>query len=259
MKTCKRILAFFAFSLGLVGLLVSLALVVGVWVAKDAATSNVTKVFSRVDDTLGTVDKALVRVKSSLDNASNRLAAVKELQIKGGKAPAERIQSRRLLARSFVNEVAPELGDARGTFQNVADGVVVANNVMDNIGNYPLLSDSRMSSERLSEINTRLSQLEASALELSQLLSEQEPDSEAIGDQLSKANEALSGLRRLVSDFETPFGEVHQKVETLKTRIHAAIMIAAILITCIFGWVAISQISIMAHAWSLWRRQSIST
>jgi hypothetical protein len=184
MRTCKRTLALIAFFLGLVGLLVSLTVGVGVWVVREKVTSKATSVLDTVEGKLGTGDKALGHVKESLDNASKRLEAAREEQTKSAQVPAPglRSMSRRVMARTIANQVAPELENARGTFQAVAEAALVANSVLGEIGNFPLLTDSGVNRDQLSEINSRLSQVETSAWELSRHLGDSDADSETSSD-----------------------------------------------------------------------------
>ena len=78
MKTCKRILGILALLLGAAGLLLSLAVGVGVWVVKEPVTARARHISERVDAALDLAEQKLDHAQTSLANAAERLENVKE-------------------------------------------------------------------------------------------------------------------------------------------------------------------------------------
>ena len=130
---------------------------------------------------------------------------------------------------------------------------MVVNSVLEDVGNFPLLSVSGLDIDRLTEMNTRLADVGPAAWELSRLLGGTGPDSDAAADQLSRIDRALKALGGMIAEFEPRLTEVRQRAEGLKSRALPWVTPAAVLISVVCFWTALSQVSLMSHAWSWWK------
>jgi len=253
MHVCKRILAGLVLLLSAAGLLLSLAAAVGVWVVKGPWTDRATHVFERVEAKLDVADQGLDHVKSSLARASERLDAAREEQRKLAQEPQRQGALGRMLARTVQQSVAPQIGDAHEKLHTVAEAAVVVNAVLEDVGNFPFLAASGLDLDRLEEMNRRLADVGPAAWELSRLLGEPEPDSEA-GAQLSRVDQALKAMGRLVDEYKPQVTEVRRRTEALKSNFLRWVTPASVLVSVVACWIALSQVSLMAHAWS-WRKR----
>jgi hypothetical protein len=255
MKVCKRILAGLTLLLGAAGLLLSLAGGVGVWIVKGPATAKATRVFGRIEAALDVADQGLDHVKTSLARAAERLDSVQEEQRKLAREPPKFNAARRLLARTVQQRIAPELGDAHETLHTVAEAAVVVNSVLEDVGNFPFLSVTGLDLGRLTEINSRLSGVGPAAWELSRLLGGPgpEPDSDATSTQLSRIEQALKTMRGLIAEYQSQVTQVRQRAEELKSRTLPWITPATVVVSLVCFWIALSQVSLLAHARSWWR------
>jgi hypothetical protein len=253
MKFCIRLVAGLVFLVSLVGLLLSAAGGVGVWVVKGPATDRAVRIFGRVGSALDVADDGLDHVQASLARAAERLDEVRQEQRKlAREAPRNGVLGR-TLARTVQQRVAPELGDAHKTLTTVAEAAVVVNSVLEDVGNVPFLSTSGLDLDRLTEMNNRLADVGPAAWELSRRLGESESDADA---QASRIEQALETMRAMVGDYQNRVKEARQRTDELKARTLAWITPAAIIISFVCFWIAVSQISLMAHACSWWKRSS---
>jgi hypothetical protein len=78
MNVCKRILGILALLLGAAGLLLSLAVGVGVWVVKEPVTARATHISERVDAGLDLAEQKLEHAQTSLTRAAEHVENVKE-------------------------------------------------------------------------------------------------------------------------------------------------------------------------------------
>jgi hypothetical protein len=67
--------------------------------------------------------------------------------------------------------------------------------------------------------------------------------------QISKVEQTLVALR-LIADYEPSLAMVRECTETLKSIMLRWITPAAILASLVCAWIATSQVSLMAHAWT---------
>ena len=158
------------------------------------------------------------------------------------------------MARTVQQRIAPEIGNAQETIHTVAEAAVVVNSVLEDLGNFPFLSTSGLDSAQLTEITGTLSQMESSAWELTRLLGEPGLDSESTDIQLSRIDQTLKTMQRLVAEYEPQFRQVRERTESLKANILRWITPSSVLISLVLFWIALSQISVLVHAWS-WFRQ----
>jgi hypothetical protein len=255
MDACRRILGAIGCVLAVAGLLLCLAVGVGVWVMREPVTARTSQLFGRIDVGLDLAEKGLEHARKGLTRAGERLEEVKEERKQPAREPRKGDTSRKLLARTVQKKVGPELDDTRQKLQAVAEAAVVVNSVLDELGSVAGLSVSGFDTERLAEINARLDKMAPAVWELSRRLGDGEPDAEADA-QLSGVEQGLQTLRERVGDYQSQVGQVRQRATEIKDRMLSWITPAAILLSLICFWIALSQICILSRAWS-WFRSSV--
>src|SRR5262245_38283348 len=80
------------------------------------------------------------------------------------------------------------------------------------------------------------------------------PDSSAAANQLSRIERTLNRLRGMIGEFDPWLTLVRQRTELLKSKTLPWITPAAVILSAVYFWIALSQVSLMVHAWSWWRR-----
>ena len=256
MKIWRRILAAGALLLSTIGLLLSLAAGGGVWIVERPVRVKATNAFGRLEAALDVGDQNLAQVKASLARATERLEQVRQEQQKLALAPRRADPARRFLARTVQQQVAPEFTDAREKLHTVAEAAVVVNSMLEDVGNFPLLSVAGLEMDGLTAMNNRLGDVGPAAWELSRLLGEPEPDVEGEAEELSRMERTLDAVRDLIARFEVRLAEVRQRTLALRSKTMPWITPAAVVISVAGFWIALSQISVMCRAWTWWKRSS---
>src|SRR5262245_32773339 len=253
MNVVKRILAGLTLLLGAAMLLLGLAGGVGVWVVKGPVTERAARVFERVEAALDVADQSLEHAQTSLGTAAERLDGVREEQRQVARAPSKTAALKRTMARTVQRRVAPEVGDAHQKLHAVAEAAVVVNSVLEDLGNFPLLSTSGLDTSQLTEINAGLAGVAPAAWELSRLFGEPGADA-AAADELSRVDRLLKRARRLIAEYQSQVTQTRGRVEALKSKVFRWVTPAAALVSFVCFWVALSQISLLSRAWSWWRQ-----
>jgi hypothetical protein len=253
MAVCKRILAGIALALAAVVLLLSLAGGVGVWIVKGPLTDRATSLFGRIDAALDLAGRGLDQARASLARAAERLDSVQQEQQKLAGEPRRTSPTRQRLARTVQQRVAPQLGDAQRKVQVFAEAAVVANSVLEDVGHFPSLSVPGLDAGRLNDIQNRLSEATSSAWELSRVLGDSEADADAEKAQFSRIEQALQALQGWLADYESRVALVRQEGEGLRSRTLTGIGPATVVVSLVCFWIALSQVSLLSHAWSWWR------
>jgi hypothetical protein len=252
MWVAKRVLAALFLLLGTAGLLLSLAGGVGVWVVRAPVLASATRVFGRIEAALDRTEAHLGQIKAVLARAQERLDDARQEQREISRQPKSGDAARRTLARKVQRNLAVELGDAQEKLHAVAEAAVVVNSVLEDVGNLPLLSASGLDMDRLAQLQSGLAEVAPAAWELARLLGDPEPDADA-GAQFGRIDRGLQATLHRLEKYEALVRDAHQRIQELRARTLAWISSAAIVISAVCFWVAISQVSILAHAWSWWR------
>ena len=252
MIAIRRILAALTFLLSAAMLLLSLAAGIGVWLIKGPAEAKATRVFERIEAALNVADQNMDQVKASLARAANRLDEAREEQRKLAQSPSNSAL-RRTLVRTVQRGIAPELGNANEKLHTIAEAAVVVNSVLEDLGNFPLLSVAGLDLDSLTEMNDQIARAGPAAWELTRLLGEPAPDSDAAAQQ-SRIEGTLQSMKGLIAEFELRLADVRRQTEDLKTKTLPWITPGAILISGACFWITLSQVSLMFHACTWWKR-----
>jgi hypothetical protein len=253
MKVFKRILAGFTLLLGTAVLLLSLAGGVGVWLVKEPVTERATRLFGRIEAALEVADQGFNQVKKSLARAAERLDGVREEQRALAQRPQKINPLRRLIARKVQQNIAPEVGNSHEKLHTVAEAAAVVNSVLEDVGSLPFLSATGLDSGQLTELNNRLAAVGPAAWELGRLLGDPEGDAGDASTQSSRVGEALKAMQGLIAEYEPQLAQVRQRTEALKSKTLSWITPAAVIISVFCFWIALSQVSVLVHAWSWWK------
>lgn len=248
----KRLLAALFLVLGTVGLLLSLAGGVGVWLVKEPATARAERVFGRVEAALDSAELHLELLETSLSRAAKSLTNAREEQRKASRQPQPNSAVKRKLARTVQRSVAPELGDAQQKLHTVAEAAVVVNSVLEDLGNFPFVSVSGLDTDGLAQLNRSLAEVGPAAWELGRLLGDPEPSADA-GSQFNRIDRGLQTAQRLLADYESRVREVRTRTERLRSRTFAWITPGTVLFSVVCFWIAVSQVSLLLHARSWWK------
>jgi hypothetical protein len=256
MSVSKRILAGLSFLLATAALLLSLTGGIGIWIVKEPVTAKATRIFERVYAALDIADEGLDHVKTSLARAAERLDSAREEQRRLAQGPRQNNVTQRLLAPMVLPRIAPDFGEAHQTLHKVAEAAIVVNSVLEDVGTVPFLSVTGLDVGDLTRVNSLLSQVESSAWGLSRLLGEpaSDPDSDAVSPQLSRIEQALKTMQGLLAEYEPQLTQVRQRTEQLRSRILSSITPATVLVSLVCFWIALSQVSLLSHAWSWWKK-----
>jgi len=250
MSVCKRILAGLTFLLSVVALLLSLAGGVGVWMVQGTVRAKATKVFDRIEAKLDIADESLDHVQTSLATAAKRLDELQERRRTLAQEPQRADPLRRFLVQTVQQGLGPEFDKAHEQLHTVVEAAAVVNSVLEDVGNFPLFAVAGLDVSDLTEVNNGLTTVESSAWELSQFLGEPttKPD-----DRVSLIEQAVKRMQGLIAGYKPQVAQVRERTEALKSRTLPWIMPAAVLISLVCFWIALSQISLMCHACSWWR------
>jgi hypothetical protein len=227
---------------------------IGVWILRKPATEKASRVFDRIEAALTVADENLEQVQISLARAAERLNTAREDQRQLANQPRAADTARRFLARTVQQRIAPEVSNAHDKLHTVAEATVAVNSVLEDLGYFTFFSTTGIDMEGLSEINSRLADVAPAAWELSRLLGEPGSGADVAGPQFSRVEQALNAIRARTAEFKFHLTEVRERTAALKSKAIDWITPAVFLVSLVCLWIALSQLSLLLHARSWWRR-----
>lgn len=238
--------------LGGLGVILSVAGVVGCWVVRQSLTRTASRVCERSERLLAVTADSLRQVQAGLDEARGDLDALHD----GAKVPAPREpemrRSRQLLLKKLASQFSSRLDGAQRTATAVAETVVVLNALLEQLDEVPLAQTGRLDLDTVRDTSDRLTNLAASARRLNLLLDELpggEGGAEA-AQQASRMKEALSQAATRVEELTDRVDEARARVADLRSRLPVRLTAAAVLLTVLFVWAGVGQLSLLARGWS---------
>lgn len=238
--------------------LAALAGGVGVWVVKAPLTARTTQLLDRADKALEVAGVALREADTSLDRALASVQSVKEGHARLTGNTAQDRPALSLIALSLQDGLLPQVHDARQRLLVAAEAAVAIQSVLGGIGDFPLLSISPLDQERLQQVSTDLGRVGASAQELRAMLTSAAGGDgvapAAVGSRAGDIQQVLQEVRVLAAEYARKVAQVRTEVGTLRSRVLAWIGPATVVVSALLFWIALSQVSVLAHAWS-WLRK----
>jgi hypothetical protein len=137
----------------------------------------------------------------------------------------------------------------------VTEASVVINSLLDGIKDLPLTSLTGIDAGQMRQIESTLSGVATKSQALSAALGDSLPEEgPGLDDRTSEVQEGLNRVLQLLSEFQSEVKRVQTRLAELKPETLAWIKAAPFIITVVLAWVALSQMSLFAHAWSWLRR-----
>jgi hypothetical protein len=166
-----RILVAVIIFIAAVGSIVNVAGVVGVWIVRAPARSDVTDVTATMTHALAIVDNGLARVNNLAQDARQTLTRVNDAAAKLG----DRIQASSPLVTGLSqrvdNDLAPRLENLRTTASGIHDAVVTVNSTLMALNRIPGLTVPTLSNE-LGSVSEHAQEAQAAVQDLRATLAE---------------------------------------------------------------------------------------
>jgi hypothetical protein len=241
---------------GLTGLLLCLAGLVGCWFGYREAVRYTDGVFGRAEGAVAEVQGNLRAAADRLRQAESELEEVRRREAGSAPDPPAQRAARRALSRKAVEAVGPGLGEARVLVARATEAGLVANGLLDALGELSVLDRVNVDTDGLKEASSRLSDLTDRSARLEELLARAAPPTD---DEVAReSSAAVDGLRRALALADAGSDRLangRQRVADGHARVRQWINAAAVIVTVVLVWVGAGQLSLLVHARRLVRRR----
>ena len=196
-----------------------------------------------VADELG-LERVLDKARVDLDRAHTEAANL-------GTEPEKNRRIANGLRKLIRQQLGPNINDLGGRLATGADAATVVASLLQSLQEIPFAESGRINADKLERAENQASHLAAALQKLQATIGED--DKVAVEpDVISASRDVKLVLQRcqtIVDDWGSDLEVIREELPRLKERILGWMTFAAITTTVLCVWVAISQISLFAHAW----------
>jgi phage shock protein A len=257
--------------LSILGLLLCLAGIVGVWMVKERVEAVGNAICAAADESLVFVDAKIDRVKEELDKSRQRVSGISKL--------AERLRDEKADARKeaepllqSLNEVFEQLKAAESWLESslaaaqgvsrVSQAVVSSQYAAAHEGSTGVEIAQRVqeASEKVAEALATLQVVRREIVHLRDTGKLVREVAARVIARVADLDGRLATISARLEKFDTKVANTKASIGNLQRRIHWWIAVTAVAITVLSAWFGISQIGMMCHGYrtAIPRRLSLS-
>jgi hypothetical protein len=251
----RRLGGLFSVSAGVVGAVLCVAGLVGVWAVHSDVTRRVDRLFGGADRAVEDVRGNLRRAKEQLRGTEAELETVRKREADLAARPPTERGLRRDQSRKAVEGIRPQVAEARDLLIRATEAALVANGLLDALAELSAVERLRIDTDRLKETSTQLSELTDRSTHLASLLARAAPPDRDPGpDESSRAVEAVRRPIALAEAGLAGLDDAGQTIADSRERISRWINGITVALTVVLVWIAAGQLSLMIHGCKLVRR-----
>jgi hypothetical protein len=249
MSLLRRFLGVLVFLLSTACFIGCIAGIAGIWLARQDLSDKTRRISARVEVGLERAAAANRGVGRALEKARDDVASVdKELIDFQGDEKNRRPPG--VLRRFVWQEVGPRLNELGGRLATVSDAAVMVSSLLQSLQELSLSHTGRINPDRLERLTDRSSQLATSLQRLQAMVGDGD---RAVADkEIAAATRdvdlVLRNCQTTVEEWQSDLDTAHAELPRYEAEILGWMTLVAIAVTIVCAWVALSQISLFAHA-----------
>jgi hypothetical protein len=251
MRFLRRFVAVLVMILSTVVFIGCIAGMIGVWIARQRASEKVQDLSARIDVGLQRASAADREAQRALEKARDNLATVnrESANLSGGNEQNRLTTS--LIRGVIQGQAGPRINEGYGRLAMFSDTAVVVASLLQSFQESPLGTDRQIDPEKLDQLSGQAAQLSAAFQKLRGVVGEGDtPASEKdVVDATREVDRILQRCLTVMSDIRSDLDAAREDLPRIKAKILGWMLLAAIVVTVVCAWVAVSQVSLFAHGW----------
>ena len=262
MGTFKRILAGLVIFTSVLGLVLCLAGIIGVWVINQSLTERLTDAFDQVINVLVLSQDRLDQVDANLIEAQNLIASQQEAVNETGEQLTENSPTLTLLSNTVGMELIPKLETTAEVIGTMRDTIVSVNSTLENVNSVPFVSVPSLPMEQFNAIDQQMQELVVSVKSLGETVKDIETGvvdrtTAVILIPLQELDELIDQVHTPTVAFNTRLAHVENGLVDASARIPALIDWGSIIMTLVMAWLILAQFSLLYSGWYYWKTGTI--
>lgn len=262
MNTAKRIAAVVVMVIGLLMLLASLAGIAGTWIARGQLDAELTAIVTAAETRAGAIQQQLTGLDAALTQARSQVSAVEnEVQAFG----TDLEQNRPLLAAISDRlglDLSPLVERAREIITSVRETVAAVDAAIEAINAIPFISVPVPELEKLSKLSQDIEDFRTEVQGLRATIDERRTEIiqgavSLITTPASQIGGVLDEMQSTVSGYREEVRAVQDGLSNLNASISSGLTWAAVVLTLVLLWFALSQAALLVLAWRIFSGQDL--
>jgi hypothetical protein len=218
-----------------------------IWAVKKPAIDTATYGFDTAEHWLAVADKAGDDVAKNLEVSRNQMLVVQSTTSAAdgnGPGPVET-----MLVRTIVRQMTANVSDVQQTVEKVTAASMVVNSVLDSMHDVPVNSLERLDTQQVQNLQTQLDGVTKAGLELSALLPNSDgANGAAAADKSARIAASLSQIIVMVQDFQQRVKALRERIGRIRNDTLYWLRVGPTWASIGLGWIALSQLIVMAVA-----------
>src|SRR5437868_169827 len=248
-----RILVAIVMFIAVLGFILNLAGIVGIWLAFAPVRSNVTDVAGTMTHTLETVDNGLGRVTGQMQDARQSLARVNDAAAQLGNHVQANSPAVSTLSQLVDNDLAPRIENARTTASTIHDAVVAVNSTLVALNRLPGISVPSLNNE-LGAVSERAQEAQTAAQELRTTVADVKAGivtnaQEGSKNLTTRIDAALARIQATINKYQAPVTHAQARVVSTRDTALLLIVVSAVSLTIILAAFAAGQLLLIYLCW----------
>lgn len=208
----RRVLVGAVMVLAVLGLLINVSELVGVWAAYGPTRSAVIDVSNTLTQTLQVADNGLTRVDGAVQNARQTLTQVNDVATQLGDRAKTNSPLITALSQRVDSKLGPVLDQAQTTAANIHDAVLKVNGALVALNRFPGVTVPTLSSQ-LSAVSDRAQEAQAAAQDLRVTLA---------NIKAGLVTKAETTIKKVTARIDTPLARIQDLVNTYQAKVAQA-------------------------------------
>jgi hypothetical protein len=251
----KRGLGAIGMALGVIGIVISLAMTVGVWIGRGAVNAELASIGAGIDGRLQRVDAALDELASRLETAQGRVneASANAMQLGQGTAADGPVAD---ALRETSERLADTFADMRESYVVAREGIIDTRELLDRVRQrFPMLPIPQLPGDLLQALDQRLRDLNASLVQLRTELSTRQGPVAQIRDRVVAATNnvatGIGGVASQVSAVRSRVDEARTSLAETQAAAERWVTVGAIVVSLLglYGVLLNLCLFVVARAW----------
>ena len=261
-KTLSRIFAGLSLFLCAIVLLISLAGIVGTWVAGRALTDASLVLLDGIDRSAETAHQAIGRVNTGLAEVTGEVSSLEAATTQLSQNVNDKGLVLTLLPQGREDALSAKVQQFVEEFNNVREVVVGAIDLYRAVDALPFVNLPKPESERMQTVANLASEIASTVKDLNARIVEVRSNAAGaiakVTDALGNAKDRLAKIATELNTLDAQLLAVQARAAQLKQTIPVAITVTMIVLTLFMAWVAYTQIVVMRGAWRKLRAPGVS-
>jgi hypothetical protein len=254
----KRVLGIIVIVISVIVLVVSLGGVVGTWVVRADVARLVGDVVIQVDAALQSAEDGVSRVNSQLDQTRSNITALNTTINTIGDKVEENNVILQAIDQIAGTSLAPAMDNLQKTAADLYDKVVAVNSKVETLSQIPPFRGEGDILDKVSNVLTGVQEAMQNLANFSQALSDAKSSITqntvaVLTAPLNNLDNSLQNIQTAATGVQQTLNDIQTSLATFESTVIFWLNLAAVLITLLLLWIALSQYSLILHGWAMFK------